>query len=58
MCFDSRNLSSGIERSYTPVATAPLGPCGIERVVKRTTHGSKAMADRNGMIEGKQSGII
>jgi len=39
--FRLENLSSGIERSYTRGCHSSLGPCGIERVVKRTTHGSK-----------------
>src|SRR5882762_5331963 len=42
MCFDSRNLSSGIERSYTRGCHSSPRACGIERVVKTTTHGSQA----------------
>jgi len=41
MCFDSRNLSSGIERSYTRGCHSSPRACGIERVVKTTTHGSQ-----------------
>jgi hypothetical protein len=42
MRFNSRNLSSGIERSYPRGChSPPHRPCGIERVVKRTTHGSQ-----------------